>query len=80
MPLSSLYYLDVYELTYLPTNIGCTQQVCPWSKFHATAWFAGGGGEGLLQSGPCYKTFYHRNLLPFHGIAVILCFKTILSL
>ncbi len=23
----------------------------------------------------CYKTFYHGNLLPFHGHTVILCYK-----
>ena len=26
----------------------------------------------------CYKTFYHGNLLPFHGHTVILCYKAIL--
>ncbi len=26
----------------------------------------------------CYKTFYHGNLLPFHGNTIILCYKAIL--
>jgi hypothetical protein len=28
--------------------------------------------------GQCYKTFYHDNLLPFHGNTIILCYKAIL--
>ncbi len=28
--------------------------------------------------GQCYKTFYHSNLLPFHGNTTILCYKAIL--
>jgi hypothetical protein len=28
--------------------------------------------------GQFYETFYHGNLPPFHGIAVILCYKAIL--
>jgi hypothetical protein len=28
--------------------------------------------------GQCYKTFYSGNLLPFHGITIILCYKAIL--
>ncbi len=28
--------------------------------------------------GQCYKTFYHGNLLPFHGNTIILCYKAIL--
>ncbi len=30
--------------------------------------------------GQCYETFYHGNLPPFDGIAVILCYKTSLSI
>jgi len=29
-------------------------------------------------SGQCYKTFYHGNLLPFHGNTIILCYKATL--
>jgi hypothetical protein len=28
--------------------------------------------------GQCYKTFYHGNLLPFHGNTIILCYQAIL--
>ncbi len=28
--------------------------------------------------GQSYKTFYHGNVLPFHGNAIILCYKAIL--
>ncbi len=31
-----------------------------------------------LTKGQCYKTFYHSNLMPFHGHTVILCYKTLL--
>jgi hypothetical protein len=32
------------------------------------------------KGGQCYITFYSVNLLPFHSIAVILCYNTILPL
>jgi hypothetical protein len=32
-------------------------------------------GFTLGPWGKCYKTFCHGNLLQFHGIAVILCYK-----
>jgi hypothetical protein len=29
--------------------------------------------------GQCYKTFYHGNLLPLRGFAIILCYKTLIK-
>ncbi len=32
------------------------------------------------HQGQCYKTFYHGNLLPFHGKTIILCYKSYITL
>jgi protein-arginine kinase activator protein McsA len=34
--------------------------------------------QGILTCDQCYKTFYHGNLLQFHGIVVIFSYKAIL--
>jgi hypothetical protein len=35
---------------------------------------------GRKTRAQCYKTFYHGNLPPFHGHAIILCYKATFTL